>query len=221
MFKLSDLSQEQQIKVLLGLIVAFAVFAGFYFVALPATQRLKSEREELEQLQSQIERANALIDRESDSHEVLLARSETMSMISSRLIPPPENTFVWATELMYDYGRKLELDIDSINEVARRTMSWDSRDSESDRYFIPYQIRIELRCGFDQLKSLIEMIQKENPYASVSELNIVGQSNEPERHRININILWPIPKQTARKSIAEIVSLDFLQQHERGQTGDE
>ncbi len=211
MSKLSELSQEQQIKILLGLVVVCLIFGGLYFLVLPLKQRWQGEVEELETLTSQIERAKSLIERESDAHEVLMARRETMRMISSRMIPPRENTFVWATELAYDYGRRLGLKIDSINEVSQRVMSWDRRGSDSDRHFVPYQIRIDLRCSYAELRDFIALIQRDNPYASISELSIVNQPTAPETHRISINVLWPIPKQSARRSIDQIISLDFLE----------
>jgi len=219
---LSDLSKETQKKILFGLIAAILVIGVLYLVGLPLLRNRKAQKAELDDLTSKIKKANVMIDQQSELHSVLEAKTETLAMIYEQMLPPVENSFVWATERMTDYARHCGIEIDSINEVRIKPPTWDeppdrnSEERKNKRYFIPYRINLDMQCGYSELKRFIRLIESENKYISVAAISIAAQGQDPLRHRVGVTIEWPGTKETAEKSIAEITDHGLLEKKGTG-----
>jgi hypothetical protein len=63
-----------------------------------------------------------------------------------------------------------------------------------DRAFVPYAVRVVVRCGYFDLVRLLKEVEANNPYATVADITIAGSSSDPEEHLINFTIEWPMWK---------------------------
>lgn len=211
---LSDIPKQTQKKILLAMIAALLVIGLLYLVAFPMLRNRRAQKDELLLLTDKIERANKLIDQKSDLQEMLQAKTDTLATIASQMIPPSENAFLWAAERLAAHGRRAGIEIDSVNEVAVDTLSWDSGSNKEGRstrrYFIPYQVKIDFRAGYADLKKIIATIEGENRFASIASLAISSESSTPAVHGISMIVEWPLPGKTVDNSIADILEHGLL-----------
>jgi len=209
--------------VLFALVAAILLIGVLYLGGLPMLRNRRAQKEELADLNQKIERANKVIDRKEELRAVLQAKTETLDAIHARMIPPSNNTFVWATEQLATYCRQNGVEIEAINEVAVSTPSWDKPPEAGKpppakrRYFAPYQVKIDFNCAYHQLKNLLKTIEADNRFASVASLSVAANDATPEKHRISMILEWPVVKKTAKKSIARILAHGLLEQEEEKQ----
>lgn len=213
---LSDLSKDTRKKILIGILGAILIIGMLYLVGLPLLRNRKAQKTELDDLMFKIKKADDMIDHQAEMYTVLEAKTETLAMTYTQMLPPDENTFVWATERMSDYASRAGIDINSINEVRIKPPSWgippdqNKEQRKNTRYFVPYQVNIDLKCGYADLKKLLRLIQRENKYASISSISIAAQAENPAEHSVAVTVEWPSAKRTAEKGLDEIIAHGLL-----------
>ena len=213
---LSELSKETQKKILLGLIILALLVGMLYLVGLPLLRNRREQKVELRDLTAKIRSAETLVNQQSKARAMLEAKSETLAMIAEQMLPPEQNTFVWATERMAGYARRSGVEIDSMNELQPKRPSWDEvpnrkkPERKNKRYFMPYQVKIDLKCNYAELKRFIAAIQNDNKYVSIAALSISAQDETPDSHRATVTVEWPQTKSTAEKSMGKLLAHGLL-----------
>lgn len=189
--ELKKLSGEEKKKLVLFVILGFtAVYAVFTLVITPFIQGNRRSAMDLDTLHRDLDRAQRMVSREAHIRETANTISEELREASRQHIPPMDNPLSWVAGKVYGSARKVGLDIESVADVGGSLPPW-SEDEESQRAFVPYTVRIVTECGYAQLVNLVRVMEEENPYLTVSDIQVMGQDDEPLRHRVRISVQWP------------------------------
>ena len=193
---LAALSKEQKQKMLLIVVMGAAVVYGLYrFALVPAINTMAESRDSLAELRDNMEKANTAIDGQHKVNKQLQESADRLHEVSAAYIPSVRNPLTWATEIIYDQGRKLGIDIESVTPVSIGAIPW-AKDKSVDRVFLPYMVRIITVCSYFDLVDLINSIEAENPYACIRSIIINKGVDDDEgtvnRQRITFEVSWPM-----------------------------
>jgi len=190
------LSKEEKQKWMLIVIMGAAVLYGLYrFALVPAISTMTESRENLTELRDNLEKANLAIKSQQEIKKQLEKSAEQLVKDTHTHIPSVRNPLTWATEIIYDQGRKLGIEIESVTPISSGAIPW-AKDRAVDRLFNPYMVRIVTVCSYFDLVDLINSIEAENPYACVRSINISGDEKEDtgtfNRQQITFEVEWPM-----------------------------
>ncbi|HDL77891.1 MAG TPA: hypothetical protein ENG36_03925 [Lentisphaerae bacterium] len=189
--RLQELSTEQKQIVVLSVLLAFGIsYAIYRFALVPSLSAMRKAREELGEMESQLRTAKRLIARRDMIMVDLEKSADRLDQWVRKYVAPQENRLAWATEYIYRIAREVGIDIEAASEVAVGLVPWRSAP-ETKRGFDPYAIRIVFRGGFFDLVKFLERIEKTNPFAIVALVNIAAYPSDPERHNIEVRLMFP------------------------------
>lgn len=195
------LSKQQQQQIVLGCIVGIAAIVGLkQFAVGPILAGHKARKEELASLKEQVDKAGALIKRDSDVARRLAESQAQMRRASTDLIPSPENALAWATRTIYTHARSMGLDIESVADLEMDGGLFTAKEQEK-RVFKPYGVRVSTQCSYEEAVRFVGTLERTNPYLTISGIMIGAQLNSPERHQVTLTIEWPNWKD-AKKSLS-------------------
>jgi len=189
--KFNRLNAEQKKKVVLvALLSVMGLYAVFAFVVTPLVQAHRRRANELAAIQDKLERADRALNREDHMRTELLTVTEELKLAAAQHIPPVNNPLSWVAKRVYRSARRVGVDIESVADLGTAHVPWE-RHEAIQRAFVPYRVRIVTQCGFNELLRLVEALETDNPFLSVSEMSIVAQENDLERHRVRFTVEWP------------------------------
>ncbi|HIE10395.1 MAG TPA: hypothetical protein EYP62_02150 [Kiritimatiellae bacterium] len=186
-----ELSKEQKQIAVLSVLLAIGIsYATYRFALVPSLGAMRKAREELGEMESQLRKAERLIARRERIVEDLEESSDRLGQWVEKYVAPQENRLAWATEYIYRIGREVGIDIEAASEVAVGLVPWQSAP-ETKRIFDPYATRIVFRGSFFDLVQFLEKVEKTNPFAIVSLVNIAAYPTDPEHHNIEVRLVFP------------------------------
>lgn len=187
--------ERAQILVLLGI----GGLAIFYALVQLAAKPLWSYRaklvEERARIQEKMDKASqdlrkmALLERERDE---LAAELNTMS--SNYVLQPILGSyFVAVNDSLERLARTqgIRLKTGAIKEVGLLEIPGKNKD-RSPRIFRPYSLRLEGVATFAALCAFLERLEQDNPLLCVTEIQVTGQPEDPEHHRVSLRLEWPV-----------------------------
>jgi hypothetical protein len=183
--------EQKQTVILIGMWLAGSLFALYQFVLAPFLQNRTKSSSELDDLRSQIQKAEAAMQGESKLRQEYAAMMKTSQLDSEQYIVPIENPLSWVTERVYSNGRKVGVDVQSVAELGASDMGWTAL-IKAERTFKPYAVRIVTECGYAQLLDFIRALEGSNPYLCVSGITISANDMNVSRHVINLVVEWPM-----------------------------
>lgn len=91
-------------------------------------------------------------------------------------------------------ARALNFKLDEVLEIGIRELPRPSKKGSTPApvYFKSYSVQVSARASYEQASSFIKNLETVNPYLCVSDIRITGQADDPEHHRLNLKIEWPI-----------------------------
>jgi len=117
----TSLSREQLQKVLLGVIIAIALVAGFWQLVLKPTalKRKKVERDIMVQ-QKEHQKNKNLVEAAAKIEASYTAARERLRQIMADSVPPQTNATAWANDRLNEHTRAkgIPLDLQAINEAG-------------------------------------------------------------------------------------------------------
>jgi len=182
--------EQKKIAVLAGLVSVLVLYALFSFLVRPLLDRAARSSEDLETLRHQIDKAQRMFNVEGTLRNQIEQAQEGLTRASAEYIVPAENPLSWVAEKVYGSAREVGVEIEKVAEIGLPAVPWQ-RSEELARAFVPYTVRIETRCGYDELLALLRSLETRNPYLCVSEVSVMGQVADVERHRISLSVQWP------------------------------
>ena len=193
--------QKQSIGVIgVGLIILIVLVGiGFKvgFSSIPAAQL------ELDEMNKKVSQAENLL-RGSEKSQLDLAKigHELGSILGS--LPPERNYYSWATEIIYDVARLVHLDVDAIDEQSNAV--FHSKKSDKNAIHLEsYSLRVTAHGGYEGIKSFLKEIEKNQPLARISGVNIRATQN-PEMHDVILFVHWPIGLDSIAESQERVLS---------------
>ena len=183
---LSHLTKEQKQYIVLGAFVVAAV-AGIVIAVRFSVSSIESAKAELSELNLKNDRAEQALSKTATSMDRFEA---TILELKERLdhVPPEQNYYSWATEIIYFKGRKAGLEIESVDEVGMRGSN--KKAPVDPVYFETYSLRVTARGGFDQTKAFLQDIEENHPLVRFSGLEI-SRGRTLESHDVQLFVQWP------------------------------
>jgi hypothetical protein len=187
----AELNKEQKQKLVLAVLVGLtAVYAVFRFGLTPLLSGGGDDAgADVDALRSKVERAERLVRQRTTLRERCRQSTDEMKSVLAEQIPGLDNPLSWVTERVYRSGRKVGVDIESVNESGGASAPWKADGKK--RSFVPYSVRITTSCSFFELVDLIEDIEAGNPYLVVTGVSVKAQASRPLVHRAYIQVDWP------------------------------
>ncbi|MDZ8119390.1 hypothetical protein [Pontiella agarivorans] len=183
----SNLSKEQKQYLLLGIFGIAAVGYGLFIGLSKVGGSLSDTKNELEDLNAKIDRTERELGQRS---KTLRDFEQTITVLESHLdnLPPEENYYAWATEIIYSKGRSAGLQVESVDEVV--TDSSTAKNMKDPVYFETYSLRILARGDYAATKAFINDIEKNHPLVRFTGIDI-SRGRDPEKHAVQLSVQWP------------------------------
>jgi len=184
----SDLTKSQKQYLALGVIGVVGLVVLVVFGIRLSLSSIRMAKEELEIVSGKIEKAERSLARRSRTEKDLAEASHELGGLLENL-PPERNYFSWATEVIYSTARATELEVDSIDELSGATKTKKAKGSNAIK-LESYSLRITARGGFQNVKMFLALLEKEQPLARITGVDI-SSASDPEIHDVQIFVQWP------------------------------
>jgi len=191
-FNWSTMKKEQKQVLLLAVMWIFGgLFALYQFVLVPFLRSHGDSSGELEELQSQIVKAQVAMDSEAKVHKEFDEITKALRASVNQYVVPKENSLSWATEKIYESARIAGVDVRSVSDVSQVSAEW-KKALEAGRVFKPYGVRIEAESTYAELLSLIGALEMKNPFVVITGITVMAQDQNPLRPKVSLLVEWPI-----------------------------
>lgn len=183
----SNLSKEQKQYIVLGIIGVGAIGYGLYFGISKFGGALSDTKTQLTELNDKIDRAERELGRRA---RTMTDFDQTITVLESHFdnLPPEENYYSWATEIVYAKGRNAGLQVESVDEIGADTRQ--VKKLKDPVYFETYSLRITARGGYAETKAFIRDIEDNHPLVRFTGVEI-SRGNDPEKHSVQLFVQWP------------------------------
>ncbi|MDF7809118.1 hypothetical protein P4E94_16855, partial [Pontiellaceae bacterium B12219] len=184
---LSNLTKEQKQYIVLGGLVVVGLVAGLIFGLGKLMSSVTEDKMELEDLSAKVSRAERTL---SGYSKIVENFEQTIMDLEGYLdnVPPDQNYYSWATEIIYAKGRRVGLEIESVDEIGMSGAKIN--DPNNPVYFEAYSLRITARGGYQQLKNFLQDVERNHPLVRFTGLEI-GRGRQSEVHVIQLVAQWP------------------------------
>ncbi|MBN1674455.1 MAG: hypothetical protein JXR37_25630 [Kiritimatiellae bacterium] len=193
------------------------VLAGVHQVIGPLVARNNARLEDLTALRMKL----AFLEHEIKVEQRAAVRNPNapvhLADISRRYVPQPmfDNYEITIKRLLDRYARAAGVTIEEFvrgelkplapgMEQARQRHPRFGADSSAPSWqpsFRFYAATMELRCGYAALMRFVQILEQDNPYLSLSDLNMVP--DWPRKHRVTLTVSWPVWIDGARRKAVE------------------
>ena len=185
--KWQDLSKEQKQYVLLGGIVLAAVLYLVFMLAsggLTDSPGAAREVVNVEDLRRRVQEAETSIRRERFLRAQYDEMKEELQNDILPYLPNEDNRYAWVTQQVYSRARALNIEVRSIDELARRG------EEHAGAYGL-YSVQLNLLCGYQGMIDFLNRFVQENPLMRISRVNIIPRNESPLKHTVTIVMEWP------------------------------
>ena len=173
--------------------VIFIIYVSGSYAIRPMLKKRNDQLNRIEELKSKIEMVENII------HLVKLGK-QVNNKVVSEIVQLTEtsnyimkarlgNYLIGATELIEKAAKQEQIPIKSIRELNISDIPGLNKTSNPFRL---YNVKVDIECGMHDLVLLLKNIETSNPYLSISEIDITGQSSKAGQHTISFNVQWPI-----------------------------
>ncbi len=192
--KLPENKKERiQVFVLIGIGVALLLFTLIQLLVVP----FNASRQKWKVIQGELEGKIGKANRELSYGRAVKAEYDVVSveidkiMASNVLRSILGSYLVGVTEMLESAAHGVGLNLNEIQEVGIRELP-RSKTDKTVGVFKSYAVQLAGDGSFDQVRAFLDKIENDNPFLCVTEIRIVGRSDKPERHQLNVRVEWPI-----------------------------
>jgi hypothetical protein len=194
--KFSELNKEQKQILFLavgGVITFFAIMGNL--VIGPARANAAEAREIIAEVEDKVDKGERILRRQALVTRDVTSFSSDILAVHQEHLPPRISPYIWAVENLSLLAEELELVISVQEHPTKRYVPVPERledlEVNSIPYWIPYTVDVEMNASFAKVKSFLDLLENEFPYASVSEMQIQASIEDPLRHEVSIMVEWP------------------------------
>jgi hypothetical protein len=192
--KLPESKKERiQTIALIAIGIIFVIYVGGSYAVKPILKNRTERLRKIEKIKSDIEMVENVIRLVKMGRQVnnkvvaeIVQITETSNYVMKARLG---NYLIGATEKIEKAAKDADVKIESITEAGILNIPSSSKDGNP---FQLYTVRVSIDGGIHDLVFLLKQIEASNPYLSISEIEITGNSSHADKHRIFFNVQWPI-----------------------------
>ena len=185
---LKDLSKEQKQYLILGAVVSVAVLGAIGVGVKFSLSSIGKARVELQDLTDKVERADRSLKNNKRDEAALYNTISELKVYLERL-PPDQNYYSWATEVIYGNARDTRLEIDAINESGTSPQGRNKK-AKNEVSVESYSLRIIAHGRYESIKQFLFEIRRKHPLVRITGLEI-STGSSPEIHDVQLFVQWP------------------------------
>jgi len=186
-------NKKVQYAVLAALSGCIALFLLLYFVVLPALDAWKADSAKTRELAKKLSEMRQVVQSGTQVRKQIEdARAVIKTLGADIPLPVLGNYLLGMDKYVRDCALAAGVGIVGIADNDVLAISPDSK-------FKIYRVRVQVRCGYDDLVRLISAVQAGNPLVSVSGLNIVPRDSSPAVHEVSFVVGWLVWTDPARR----------------------
>jgi hypothetical protein len=195
--KLPESKKERlQVFILIGVGVVAVLYAMMQLLVTPFTASKQKLRESLQTTRDYLDKAERELKFAPSLKEEFNSVSEELDQtIATNVLHSILGSYlVGVADTIETQARALNIKVDEVQEVGIRELPRPNKKGATSApvYFKSYSVQVAARATYEQATSFIRNLETINPYLCVSEIRITGQADDPEHHRLNLKIEWPI-----------------------------
>ena len=166
---------------------AVGCFMIIQFVVAPMVGSMKDNRENIRALRKQLDEAGNVIGTGAElQRNVSQTRADISALVTNIPLPVLGNYLLGRDQQIRSCCAGLNMQITSVAEHdVLDVAGWN-------RLFKIYRVRVVGQAGINDLARCFHAIQKLNPLASVTALNIAPQDGNPAIHNVSFVVAWLI-----------------------------
>lgn len=182
-----DLSREQKQYLIIGVLGVIVVVGSIVIGVKFSMSSIGEARVELDELTDKIDRADRSLANQQQNEEKFINTIYELKDYFGK-IPPEQNYYSWATEVIYGTARTTHLKIDSVNEAGGTKKNTSGKKNKVSVH--SYSLRIVAHGGFEDIKYFLWEISNNYPLVRITGLE-VRSGSIPDIHDVQILIQWP------------------------------
>lgn len=192
--KMPDTKKERMLMfALIGVVVVVLLVVAVLWGLLPLLDTRRSLEASLESRREQMKKAKRELDYAPSlqkSFDEIVARTEKIRA-ENILRPILGSYLVGVSEQIESEARASMVRIEEIREVGVVNIPQKGK-APSEQTFKSFVVQVNGEGTYAALCRFLQRMEDRNPYFSVSEVTITGQSDSPELQRLSARMEWPI-----------------------------
>ena len=197
----ANMNKEKKQQLILGVLMAATVlFFVMNGVVKPAREEFAKARKVVLDLEPKVRNGESLTRKDQLTRRDLQARARLIIAEQRQHRPPAESRFTWALQYVTDitHGMGLQAKVEELKTPRFRPAAKAYASiAGSIPIWVPYAVDVRLVASYDEVKTLVALLQAGNPYASVSQLGIYAGGADIEKHSVTLIVEWPILRDRA------------------------
>ncbi|MCC5844491.1 MAG: hypothetical protein JJU05_09590 [Verrucomicrobia bacterium] len=194
--KFSELNKQQKEYLILGVMGVITTIAVLQnLVIAPTRAKAAAARETIGKLESDVRTGESILARDRTNRNRLQTVSGEILERMEREAPPDFSRYTWALGRISRIARQNDI-FPQIREfggqryMPHRQNYPQIRDKSG--MWIPYAIEVDFRTSYTQTMQFLRALHEEDPLASVGQLTIRANPDDPQNHLVNLIIEWPV-----------------------------
>ncbi len=200
-----DPKEKTKILILIGIGVVAVLYTTIALVVKPLFAEKARCRIEIAALEAKLEMAQRDMNRMLKDRPGNTRALEQIVDVSNRrlfiLHPSLGNYELGARAYLENQSQSAGVALTTIREIGITQIPKPAKGPALA--FKSYNLRVGIQAGMHDALRLVEAIEKNNPYLSVSSLSVVSRPESPGRHEITMEIQWPIWEDPQMSEIIE------------------
>jgi hypothetical protein len=182
-----------QVLVLMGIGVIAVLLCLVQFGVKPVLDSRRKLQDEFDKLEEQLTKVRRELSYRRDILREYEEVTNSIARISAQSVLQPilGSYLLGVTETIETAAKDCGIKVSEIQEVGIQEIPGKKKDG-TPRVFKSYGVQMTGVAGFERLCSLLHTLEQQNPLMCMTEFQVAGQPDNPERHRISVRIEWPI-----------------------------
>lgn len=194
--KFSELNKQQKEYLILGvmgIVTTVAILQNL--VIAPNRAKAAAARETLDKLSSEVRTGESILARDRVNLNRLQTVSTEILEIMDRDAPPDFSRYTWALGRLSRIAREQDI-FPQIREfggqrfMPHRQNYTQIRDKSG--MWIPYAVEVDFRTSYAQTQNFLRALYEAEPLASVGQITIRANPDDPQNHLVNLIVEWPV-----------------------------
>lgn len=196
--KFSEMNKEQKQYVVLGVMAVVTTFFVLQNIVVgPMRARASQAEETISDLQPKVRLGEAMLRRDRVNRDEILAISEEILATSQTQLPDRQSQLSWAQRVLNEIIKDqlgLDGEAERVHPAQRAAVPRGSYEEVQDRVSMwsVFAVDVTLRAGFDDLRRFLDVLYEQQPYASVGRMTLSANPANPEKHRVEMVVEWPV-----------------------------
>lgn len=191
--KLSKQQKEHLILAVMGVITTLAILQNL--VIAPNRAKAATAKETIDTLASEVRTGESILARDRTNRNRLKTVSAEILTLMAEDAPPDFSRYTWALGRLSRIARQNDLfpqirEFDGTRFMPHRG-NYDTVRNKSGMW-VPYTVEVDFRAGYHQTIRFLDTLHRQDPLASVAQITIQANPDDPENHRVQLLIEWPV-----------------------------